>query len=119
MFGTIAATLAQIPLTVGFYEASVFAVAARTTPFRIYNITFEFQPADTSNTSNGPRGEDCVGGTDQRVDEVEFDGRCDQYFSIALLCFRLLTVFVTEYYLRINALAHFHTLRTAWFISTL
>ena len=42
--------------------------------YSVYSLTFDFQAADTDDPSNGPGGQDCAGGTDEREDRVEFDG---------------------------------------------
>lgn len=80
--------LIQIPQSPNVtYMGSVHAYGGvATLPTLLYEAVFEFQPADTSDTSNGPWGRDCVGGTDQRVDEVEFDGRYAQRCSVSLCC---------------------------------
>lgn len=69
--------LVQIPNTPGIYRASVVATAESTEtlalPYTLYNITMEFQEADTANRNNGPNGRDCAGGSDQRNDTIEFD----------------------------------------------
>eukprot|EP00037_Helgoeca_nana_P029898 m.363572 g.363572 ORF g.363572 m.363572 type:complete len:525 (+) comp28070_c0_seq1:1281-2855(+) len=67
--------LLTIPDTVSTrpFQAWVEASHAGTTPVRLYSITFDLKPADTTNTTNGPDGRDCTSGSDQRVDTVEFD----------------------------------------------
>lgn len=55
------------------YLASVIAEAVGTQPLILYNITFHFLQADVATPTNGPGGRDCFGGSDQRVDGVEFD----------------------------------------------
>lgn len=65
--------LLQVPSTPGFYLAAVEAHFPGTTAKKMYNITFDLRPADTTRTTNGPNGRDCFGGSSQRVDTVEFD----------------------------------------------
>lgn len=72
--GQSAEILLQTPSTAGLYFAQVVALATGTDQAFLYNVTFEFLEADTANVTNGPAGRDCAGGTDQRVDVIEFDG---------------------------------------------
>lgn len=68
------AMLWQIPHELVNHTAQLMAQHPDTTQAFVYNLTLHFRPADTANTTNGPGGRDCAGGSDQRVDTVEFDG---------------------------------------------
>jgi len=64
----------QIPHFFADYTAQLVAQHPDTTQAVVYNITLRFRSADTTHATNGPGERDCAGGSDQRVDAVEFDG---------------------------------------------
>lgn len=71
---TSGAILLVVPQVDGVLRTvSVRAVAPGTLPATLYNLSFQFTAADTADTANGPGGIDCVGGSDQRIDIIEFD----------------------------------------------
>jgi hypothetical protein len=74
--------LLQVPPRDGVIRtASVRATAPGTLPATLYNLSFDFTPADTADTTNGPGGVDCVGGISQHQDIVEFDSRSVLYID--------------------------------------
>jgi hypothetical protein len=95
--GATGEILIQVPAADGLVRhVSVRAGAPGTRPLSLYTLTFEFTPADTTNSTNGPNNEDCAGGSDQRIDIVEFDQRYHHLLASPRLCWALCIVSIPQ-----------------------
>ena len=90
--GSTGELLIRMPQTVPRQTrtATLLAHTSDAAPAVVHRFVFEMLPSDTANASNGPNGADCVGGSGQRVDDVEFDNQfscnCTGIQNISLNC---------------------------------